>query len=41
MQAIDGVQSSAMVLVLFGDVPLIEQETLEACISAAEEGMAS
>ena len=39
MQAIDGVQSSAMVLVLFGDVPLIEQETLEACISAAEEGI--
>ena len=39
MQAIDDVHSSAMVLVLFGDVPLIEQETLEACISAAEEGI--
>ena len=39
MQAIDDVHSSAMVLVLFGDVPLIGQETLEACISAAEEGI--
>ena len=39
MQAIDDVHSSAMVLVFFGDVPLIGQETLEACISAAEEGI--
>lgn len=37
MQAIDDVESSAMVLVLFGDVPLIEKVTLEACISAAAD----
>jgi len=39
MQAIDDVESSAMVLVLFGDVPLIEKVTLEACISAAADGI--
>ena len=39
MQAIDDVESSAMVLVLFGDVPLIEKVTLEACISAADDGI--
>ncbi len=39
MQAIDDVESSAMVLVLFGDVPLIEKVTLEACISAAGDGI--
>ena len=39
MQAIDDVESPAMVLVLFGDVPLIEKVTLEACISAAADGI--
>ena len=39
MQAIDDVESSAMVLVLFGDVPLIEKVTLAACISAATDGI--
>ena len=39
MQAMDRVDPSAAVLVLYGDVPLIEKTTLGRCIAAAEDGV--
>ena len=39
MQAMDRVDPSAAVLVLYGDVPLIEKTTLGRCIAAAEDGI--
>jgi len=39
IQAMDNVDPSATVLVLYGDVPLIEKTTLEQCIAAASDGI--
>ena len=39
IQAMDNVAPSATVLVLYGDVPLIEKTTLEQCIAAASDGI--
>ena len=40
MQALPQVADDALVLVLLGDVPLIEQQVLLDCVSAAEQGLA-
>ena len=39
-QAIDACQADSTVLVLFGDVPLIADQTLREVVSAAETGVA-
>ncbi len=39
VQAMDNVDPSATVLVLYGDVPLIEKTTLEQCLAAARDGI--
>ena len=39
IQAMDNVDPSATVLVLYGDVPLIKKTTLEQCIAAAGDGI--
>jgi len=39
IQAMDNVDPSATVLVLYGDVPLIEKTTLEQCMAAASDGI--
>lgn len=38
MQALPGVADGALVLVVYGDVPLIRAETLRACVAAAHGG---
>ena len=40
LQALPEISNDATVLVLFGDVPLIQQEDLSRCVHAAEEGVA-
>ena len=39
-EALPGIDSQSMVLVLYGDVPLTSIDSLQRCIAAAEEGLA-